>query len=228
VRLNLIAVAGCTLCLALSVIGTAARADTIPVQNASFEISNAMPDPCLGTGCSFNYGPIPDWTVTGTGGSWQPSSSYFNLSTIDGSKVAFSSGGSISQILGVGLTPNSSYTLSVGIGNRLDLLVANFTIGLFAGTTPLEVLSGTNGSITPGTFADESFTFVTGVTVAPGNLMIDLTSSTNQTDFDNVTLTENAISTPEASSLLLLAAGLAGLGMLALSFKSKQAGSVTA
>ncbi len=227
-RMKMMFVVGCALCLALALGNGVAFADTIPVQNASFEITNPLTFTC-GAGCAYNYGPIPDWTITGTGGSFQPSSAYFNLSTINGSTVAFSSGGMISQYLGIGLTPNSTYTLSVGVGNRFDLLSTTYSIGLYAGATLLNSFSGSNASITPGTFATENVTFVTGATVAPGTLGIALSSLGNQTDFDNVMLTTSApVSTPEASSLLLLCAGLAGLGTLTLYSKSKRADAVVA
>ena len=55
-------------------------------------------------------------------------------------------------------------------------------------------------------FADETVTFTSGATVAPGDLRIVLTSDGPQADFDNVRLTASTV--PEPSSLSLLAGGL--------------------
>src|ERR1700756_4819342 len=67
-----------------------AFANSIPIVNASFETTNPLGTPC-GTGCAFNVGPIPGWTITGgIAGSWQPSSAYFSAPVPDGSIVAFS------------------------------------------------------------------------------------------------------------------------------------------
>ncbi len=66
-----------------------AFANSIPIQNFSFETTNPLTIPC-GTGCAYNNGPIPGWTTTGgQQGTWQPSSAYFT-SVPDGSLVAYS------------------------------------------------------------------------------------------------------------------------------------------
>ena len=183
-----------------------AFADNITIQNASFETTNPLTIPC-GTGCAYNNGPIPGWTSTGgQQGSWQPSSVYFSSSVPDGSIVAYSNGGLISQTLGVSLLANTTYTLSVDIGHRLDGLVSDYAIALLAGDTVLNSLAGSNGLIPIGTFADESFSFTSGANVPSGSLSIRLSSIGTQSDFDNVRLTATSVAEP--GSLTLLAAGL--------------------
>jgi RHS repeat-associated protein len=155
------------------------------VQNASFETTNPLNYSC-GTGCAYNAGPIPGWTLTGGGGSFQPSSTYFNLPLPSGSIVAYSNGGTISQTLQAALQPNSTYTLSVYIGHRLDGDVTNYTISLQAGSTVLNTVTGSNGTIAAGSFAKVTLTYSTGATVTSGDLAIVLSSSGTQIDFDNV------------------------------------------
>jgi hypothetical protein len=220
VRLRLGVILLLALCFAVS--GGAAWADgvPIPVQNASFESANALTTSC-GLGCAYNAGPIPDWTMTGaTGGSFQPSTSFFNLPLPNGSIVAYSNGGTISQILGVTVQPDSTYTLSVYVGDRLDGEVANYSIALDDGSTTLcSTPTASNGAIAPGTFADVTLTCSTGATVAPGALTIVLTSAGTQSDFDNVSL--NVVQSPEPASYLLL---LIGLGSMVVFFRSRRMG----
>jgi hypothetical protein len=186
-------------------------ADTVPIVNPSFEITNPLPFPC-GPGCADNNGPIPGWTITGgQTGSWQPSSTYFSSPVPDGSIVAFSNGGTISQTLSASLVPYMTYKLSVAVGNRLDGLTTNYTIALYAGNMLLSSITGSNGVIPLGTFQDESFSYFSGSTPPSGPLGIVLSSSGIQSDFDNVRLT----ATPEPGSLALLATGL-GLMILVL------------
>jgi putative cofactor-binding repeat protein len=162
----------------------------IPIQNPSFETTNGMTSGC-GTGCSYNYDVgIPGWTVTGNGGSFQPSSSYLTLPAQDGQVVAYSEGGTIGQILTCALQANSTYTLSVDVGHRLDGLTSNYTIELLAGGNVLSSITGNSASILAGSMATQSLSYTSGATVTAGQLLqIELISAGDQSDFDNVTLT---------------------------------------
>jgi hypothetical protein len=197
--------------------------DGVPVENASFEITNALNLSCgVPANCLFNTGPIPDWTTAGPGqaGSWQPSNAYLNLPLPNGNIVAYSNGGTISQILGVTVQPDSTYTLSVYVGDRLDGFVANYSIALDDGPTTLcSTPTASNGAITPGTFADVTLTCSTGATVAPGDLAIVLTSGGPQIDFDDAAL--NVVQTPEPASYLLLCIGL---GAMVVFFRYRRTG----
>ena len=208
----------CAFILAGALAAGPLKADSIAIQNASFETTNPLTGAC-GAGCGYNYGPIPDWTINGTAGSFQPNSTYFT-SVPDGTTVAFISntGGTISQTLAVSLLPDTTYTLSVDVGNRLDLLETGFSISLDAGSTNLNTITGSNSTITPGTFANETLTYTTGSTVLPGDLTIILGSGGFQSNFDNVRLTTSSTSSsvpvPEPSGLLLLCLGLFCLALL--------------
>jgi hypothetical protein len=199
-------VLGCVLVGILALMSCPAWADDIPIQNASFEITNPLNQP-FGGG-PFNFGPIPDWNSTGVAGSWQPNSSEFS-SIPGGSIVAFTNGGSISQTLtGNSVFANTVYTLSVFVGDRSDCCAANYTISLNAGATTLCSFSGNSASIPIGTFADETCTFQSGATVPSGDLSVLFTggSTTTQLDIDNVSVA--SVSTPEPGVLALMTVGL--------------------
>lgn len=204
----------CALSFCTALTCGAVRADgVIPVVNASFESHNAFTNGC-GTGCLFNVAQIPGWTVTGVGGSFQPNSSQFILPLPDGNVVAFSNGGTISQDLGVSVQGNSTYTLSVDVGHRLDGLVTNYSIALLDGSTSLcATPTASNGSFAAGTFLDVILTCTTGFAVDPGDLSIVLTAGGGQIQFDNVSL---SVATPEPSAVLLM---VVGLGFVALMWR---------
>jgi hypothetical protein len=194
------------LLLVLGTLAAPAWAD-ITVINPSFEMTSGLnfSGPTFG---KWNLGPIPGWDLTGEGGSWQPDTvaarSYSSVP--DGITVAYSNGGSISQTLDASLIPNTTYNLSVDVGHRRDGLDPNYTIAIYAGSELLDSLTGSNGSIPIGTFADETLTFTSGEKVAPGMLKIVLSSNGGpQTAFDDVRLTAFAL--PEPASLSLLAVG---------------------
>ncbi len=218
-RLLISAVCALAFCLAAS--GT--WADSVSIQNASFETTNPLTAPCAGTGCAFNFS-ILDWTIGGinaSAGSFQPGSSsiYFNTALPNGSIVAFINTGSISQTLtGVSLLANSVYTLSVEVGRRNDVAGVNYSLNLLDGSnvfcsTPA---GSNNSSIAAGTFADITLTCATGATVPGGFLGIELTGDGRQVDFDNVQLdvTTSTVSTPEPGVLALTFVGLLMGGLL--------------
>jgi hypothetical protein len=198
--------------LAVCFIAAPVWADTVPIANPSFEITNPLTNSC-GTGCAYNSGPIPGWTTMGgQAGSWQPNSTYFTSPVPDGSIIAYSNGGSISQTLSASLIPNMTYTLSVAVGDRLDPgFTTTYTIALYAGSILLSSITGSNATIPSGTFQDESLSYHAGAAPLSGQLGIVLTSVGPQSDFDNVRLT----ATPEPGTLALMATGL-GLMFLVL------------
>jgi hypothetical protein len=207
--------------------GGVAMADNIAIQNSSFETTNPLDNPC-GTGCAYSIGAIPDWTVSGAQtGTVTFNSTYYSTPAPDGTVVAYTNGGTISQTLtGISLLPNSIYTLSVFVGDRLDNLVTDYSFSLSAGGTVLNTFSASNGDITPGTYQQEFLTYTTGAVPTPGDLGISLSSVTGQADFDNVQLTvfpaeqgyndDPPVSTPEPASFLMLGLGLLGIAGVAI------------
>lgn len=155
----------------------------VSVPNGSFQSYNTLSTP---NSCGpYNGGPIPNWTG---GGSWQPNSNCFNMPLPSGSIVAYTNGGTISQTLTATLQPNSTYTLSVYVGHRLDGFVDTYTIALQAGSTVLASLNGSNSTIPAGQFAQVTLNYSTGSTPPSGNLEIVLTSGSSQLDVTGLQL----------------------------------------
>ena len=197
------------------------RAASIFIANHSFE-APIITDPSgiLDTG----IGTTGNWTFAGAmnqgfanptighnfGNSWYgPSPTLPN-----GSQVAWSNGGTISQTLSATLQANTKYTLGAFVGRRLALNFPGYNIELLAGTT---VLASSGNSVTPtdGTFAPVTVSYTSGISVTPGQaLKIRLTSQTGanaQTNFDLITLDASPI--PEPSAMLgLLGFVLLGIG----------------
>ena len=133
----------------------------------------------------------------------------------DGNQVAWSNGGTISQILSATLQTNTVYTLRVHVGRRQKVAFAGYNIELLAGGNPI----ASNSSVIPaaGDFAPVTVSYTSGISVAPGQALgIRLTSNGVQTNFDNITL--DAASIPEPSAIL----GLLGFGLLGIASKLRQ------
>jgi hypothetical protein len=127
----------CTLVLSL---GRLARADSITVNNFSFE------DPAVPSG-SFTVGVITDWTTTGISGVFNPITPGQFDYVPDGLQVGYSNGGSISQVLAATLQPNTVYTLTVYVGRRTDFPDPfSYGIELWAGDV---LLNSDTDSVTP-------------------------------------------------------------------------------
>jgi hypothetical protein len=206
--------------LAFCLLASGAWGDSVSIQNSSFEITNPLDQStgCGGSTC-FNNGPIPGWsTLAGGFGSFAPpSNTYFSLPLPDGSIVAFTNGGTLSQTLtGISLLPNSVYTLSVDVGRRFDVTAANYSLSLLDGANVFCTSGSTSNSFIPaGTFQDVTITCATGATVPGGFLDIVLTGDGRQLDFDNVRLdvTPGTVSTPEPGALALTFVGLLVSGL---------------
>jgi hypothetical protein len=173
-----------------------------------------------------------DWTVYNPPGtvsgsfrplSYGPGSPWDSIP--DGVQVAFSNGGTLTQLLTAAIVPNETYTLSVWVSQRWSAGSFLPEIQLLGGVTPVITMNNANpGGATPTKLADGNYTWEdwsmswTAPTSGPligQTLSIVLGShapvgfDATQTDFDNVSLRTN----PEPGMFVLVAGGLIGLGI---------------
>jgi hypothetical protein len=185
------------------VVGAAASASAAPVSivNAGFE-SQIIGDSVA----VFN---IDGWSNSGDSGTFNPDAGAFAAGAPEGDNVAFSSvgGPTISQVLAATAQANTSYTLTMLVGNRLDALFGGYQTELWAGAT---MLAQDDGSQTPtdGQFllSTVQYFVAAGDAVAGSALEIRFRSLGYQAVFDDVKLdaTERV---PEPALLALLGLG---------------------
>ena len=185
-----------------------AQAENIAVGNASFE------DPTQDPGGWTN-------TLAGWDGPTNAGDSFIEYIagfTSEGNNhLGMAQGAEVSQNLNVAVTPNTTYSLTVGVGRRNGSFTVagnNSVFGLYVGGdkenggTLLAEGSFDASPLADSTFVDQTLTYTTGAAVPAGNLYISLRSAgTNRAHFDNVRLS----AVPEPSTLALGVLGLLGL-----------------
>lgn len=203
----------------------AAQAMPIAVTNPSFEDSLAPIPP----GFSNNVAPV-GWTAFGFAGGFQfgvfnPGSTAGSFGTdfvsgVDGDQTAYSNSADFSQVLAATLMADTTYALTVAVGDRSDTVLPSHTIRLLAGGVEIAALSdfgvaGTEGAWTDGTAT--SSVFAAGDGLIGSTLSIELINDGGaQVNWDNVRLEARMDSTqsvPTPTPLLLLGLGLAALGL---------------
>ena len=167
--------------------GTTVLADPVEVINPSFE------SPVLKPG-GFVIGLADGWVVTGTSGVIYPVDFEFNLPVPDGNQVAFANydTGQLAQTLDATLLSNTTYTLTVYVGKRLDCCSpGTYIVALYADTELLGYESSQDPS--PGDFAVSTVSFTSGdpdpLEGLPLQIVLYATGlGQSQVAFDNVSL----------------------------------------
>ena len=144
--------------------------------------------------------PAP-WVKTGGGfGSGWTIGSQYTAGIPDGDIYAYANGGTdIRQTLTTVLQPDTTYTLTVAVGNRADLPGLGYSFGgygveLWAGAVKLasdyDAGHGGTGAATPalGQWKDAVITYTSPSSVTAANLQIRLRGYGIQTNYDNVRL----------------------------------------
>jgi len=206
---------GVSVFVALLVVVSGAWAGIVPITNPSFEspsCGTVGPATCAPTG----------WTVSGAANAFLPGSGAFQ-SIPDGLQVAYSNGGTLSQVLSTVIAANTTYTLSVWVSERVGDTFSP-AIELLGGSNVLFTMSTSNpggalptqsdGGSTPYDWVDwtMSYTSPASGAIIGQALGISLGAGAAQSDFDNVSLTSAPVSSvPEPAMFALVGVGLLGL-----------------
>jgi len=195
--------------------GAFAQVTNFTVQNNSFETlpAGGLNIPCGGV-CAYDYGPIPDWTVTGSVGQ-QIIAGYNNPATPYGNYFAFSNGGTISQTVTT-VVAGGTYDLQVAVLSRTEL-PNDSVVQLEVGNTVVATASVVDAGL--GTWSFENAIFTASAGEAGQPLTILLSAPGEQGDFDAVTLTGTNVPEGGAPSLYVLLAGLCCFGAIFTSRK---------
>jgi len=200
-----------------------AAASPIFVSNFSFEdVGGSLPFGC-GTGCSYSTGAIVGWTgSTATSGEFKPgvpaNTTYFStLSNGITSAYADTAGTTLSQTVAATVQVGSTYTLTVDLGARKDLL--------FGASADLRinghVFTATGIAPTAGNWSSFTATYVGVIADANDPITIELVATRRQANFDNVRLDVVAPSgIPEPTGVTLVGMGL---GLLIFAANRKRA-----
>lgn len=183
-----------------------ANAEMIEVLNPGFE----SPVIVIDGGANSN---ITNWKVAsgggGSAGTLNPSTSMFPGEAPEGSNVAFSSNRTFFQYVDAELTANTTYTLTVDVGNRLDEPYYGYRLDLAANNGIVNTTIArdtTSAAPSPGSFDTATLVFTPDADHSQlGNQLVILlygfSIGDSQTCFDNVRF--EATQVPEPSTIAL-------------------------
>ena len=160
-------------------------AATINVTNHSFESPIQVPDG------KFSFA-ATGWVVTGSSGSWNPTSGQMSQGPTDGNQVGFSNqiGLGLSQTLSHVLTANTQYTLMVDVLSRTDGFTHKSSTLELRTSDDIILASATVGPIAGGLnfLLTASYLAIAGDVNLGKSLKIALLAGGEQSDWDNVRL----------------------------------------
>lgn len=88
-------------------------------------------------------GSATDWIITGSGGTFNPTTANFTDEAPEGNNTAFlNTGASISQTLATPYDSDQLYSLTLDVGQRAGTGDASYTVNIFAGDTIIATTSG--------------------------------------------------------------------------------------
>ena len=187
-----------------------AAAASIAVANASFE-TQVLGDSFgyCGTGCSFSTNGIAGWAVS-SGGQFLPgppaTTTYFDY-VPDGVTVAYSNGGTISQVLTAVGRAGGIYTLKVDLGVRHDI----GNPGSAALVIGANTIAAVGAPAAAGGWSTYTATYTATLADAGAPISIVLSTPGAQGDFDNVRL--GGVGIPEPGTWALFVMGFGALGL---------------
>ena len=210
--------------LAAAALVAAAPAAAVPlvVDNASFETlpPGGLPH-CdgAGAGCysvGYDGSYIPGWTGNLSSGQFQPLTPQLNYIP-DGATVAYSNGGTITQVIAATAVAGQTYTLRVDLGFRKDVTMQGFAY-LAVGPFYTGAMVMATPASTPVDFTGDWLTYSASYTAtaadAGQSIGIMLGAAGVQGDFDNVRLDATAaVPEPAAWSLLIAGFGVTGAAL---------------
>jgi len=199
-----------------------ASAIPIVVENSSFEsvACPGSPDCIDGAFGSFTQGVVPGWNSAGTGdsGVYNPLGITFDPGfPSDGFQSGY---GNVDSSLTQGgittIVDGVMYTLAVDVGRRFDSCCStlDFSVSLTADGAAVAIAdeSDISGGLPGvGDFGTLTLSFMGSAATSGQSLGIELASFSNQTNWDNVRLSDSTV--PEPTSVTLLGLGLVGLGI---------------
>lgn len=192
----------------------------VHIDNPSFE------DPVSFTGSGIEgrwSAQVPEWDDSGDSiGVFEPTTSGSDRvfeSVPDGQQTCYLNGGYVFQDLTATLLADTLYTLRVAVGDRYskdsrDLgILQDFRISLYAGSSELAFLTGGDSDVADGQFEyfQVQYLALADDPLLGSNLRIQLanTSGGSQVNYDDVSLSADAVPVPAA--VWLLGSGLLGL-----------------
>jgi len=205
--------------LGVFLLAAVCQATPIFIVNNSFETFPLTGLTACGAGCSYEIGTVAGWTTTGSDGEFRPgapgNTTYFNT-VPDGTTVAFSNGGTLSQIVGATVQVGTTYTLTVEVGARKNTPEPSTEALVINGHTYLA--TGTLPALHSGNWSAFTVTYVGTALDAGATIKILLSSGGIQSNWDNVSLDAVApivsSGVPEPATSLLVGLGLVVAGVV--------------